>query len=51
MMHKILDWFELLRGVIGICPVFMYYAIDIDFSLFLSGSFGVFWMSSELSPM
>jgi hypothetical protein len=41
-MHKILDWFELLRGVIGIYPVFMYYAIDIDSSLFLSESFKVF---------
>jgi hypothetical protein len=38
--HEVLDWFEPLCGVIAICSVLMYYAIEIDSSLFLSGSFG-----------
>jgi hypothetical protein len=32
--------FRPLREVIALHPVLMYYAIVIDFSLFLSGSFG-----------
>jgi hypothetical protein len=40
--HEILDWFVLSRGVIALRPVLMYYAIEIDSSLFLSGSFGCF---------
>jgi hypothetical protein len=40
--HEVLDWFRPLRGVIVICPVLIYYAIEIDSSLFLSGSFGGF---------
>jgi hypothetical protein len=40
--HEILDWFEPSRGVIVICPVLMYYAIEIGSSLFLSRFFGVF---------
>jgi hypothetical protein len=37
--HEILDWFGPSRGVITLRPVLMYYAIEIDFSLFLLGSF------------
>jgi hypothetical protein len=40
--HKILDWFRHSRGVIALRPVLLYYAIEIDSSLFLSGSFGGF---------
>jgi hypothetical protein len=40
--HKILDWFSTSRGVIALCPVLIYYAIEIGSSLFLSGSFRVF---------
>jgi hypothetical protein len=32
--HKVLDWFGPSREVITICLVFMYYAIEIDSSLF-----------------
>jgi hypothetical protein len=39
--HEVLDWFGPLRGVIALRPVLMYYAIEIDSSLFLSDSFGV----------
>jgi hypothetical protein len=43
--HEVLDWFGPSRRVIVICPVLMY--IDIDSSLFLSGSFvGLFDLSS-----
>jgi hypothetical protein len=38
--HDILDWFVPSPRVIVIRPVLMYYAIEIGFSLFLSGSFG-----------
>jgi hypothetical protein len=40
--HEDLNWFGPLRRVIAIHPVLLYYAIEIDSSLFLSGSFGVF---------
>jgi hypothetical protein len=40
--HEVLDWFGPSCGVIALRPVLMYYAIEIDYSLFLSGSFGVF---------
>jgi hypothetical protein len=40
--HEVLNWFRPPRGVIVIRPVLMYYAIEIDSSLFLSGSFGGF---------
>jgi hypothetical protein len=40
--HEILDWFRPSRGVIALRPVLIYYAIEIDSSLFLSGSFGGF---------
>jgi hypothetical protein len=40
--HEVLDWFGPSRGVIALHPVLMYYAIEIDSSLFFSGSFGVF---------
>jgi hypothetical protein len=33
--HEVLDWFRLSPGVIVIRPVLMYYAIEIDSSLFL----------------
>jgi hypothetical protein len=36
--HEVLDWFEPSRGVIVIRPVLMYYAIEINSSLFLPGS-------------
>jgi hypothetical protein len=41
-IYEVLDWFRLSRGVIAIRPVLMYYAIEIDSSLFLSGFFGDF---------
>jgi hypothetical protein len=41
--HEVLDWFEPSRGVIALRPVLMYYVIEIGSSLFLSGSFEVFW--------
>jgi hypothetical protein len=37
--HKVLDWFRISRRVITLCPVLIYYAIEIGSSLFLSGSF------------
>jgi hypothetical protein len=37
--HKVLDWFRPSRGVIALRLVLMYYAIEIDSSLFLPGSF------------
>jgi hypothetical protein len=37
--YEILDWFKPSCRVIAIRPVLMYYAIEIDFSLILSGSF------------
>jgi hypothetical protein len=37
--HEVLDWFGSSRGVIALRPVLMYYAIEIDFSLFLLVSF------------
>jgi hypothetical protein len=40
--HKVLDWFESSRGVIVIHSVLIYYAIEIDSSLFLSDFFGAF---------
>jgi hypothetical protein len=40
--HEVLDWFGSSHGVIALCPVLMYYAIEIGSSLFLLGSFGVF---------
>jgi hypothetical protein len=39
--HEVLDWFGSSRGVIALRQVLMYYAIEIDSSLFLSGSFKV----------
>jgi hypothetical protein len=45
--HEVLDWFRPLRGVIALRPVLMYYAIEIDSSLFLSESFRVV---SGMSP-
>jgi hypothetical protein len=33
--HEVLDWFGPSRGVIALRPVLMYYAIEIDSSLFL----------------
>jgi hypothetical protein len=39
--HEVLDWFGSSRGVIALRQVLMYYAIEIDSSLFLSGSFRV----------
>jgi hypothetical protein len=48
--HKVLNWFRLLRGVIATRPVLIYYAIEIDSSLFLSGSSGdLFWVSDDTS--
>jgi hypothetical protein len=41
--HEVLYWFEPSRGVIALRSVLMYYVIEIDSFLFLSGSFGVFW--------
>jgi uncharacterized membrane protein YhfC len=40
--HEVLDSFELSRGVIVICSVLMYYAIEIGSHLFLSRSFRIF---------
>jgi hypothetical protein len=40
--YEVLDWFEFSCGVIDIRPVLMYYAIEINSSLFISGSFGGF---------
>jgi hypothetical protein len=40
--HEVLDWFGPSRGVIALCPVLMYYVIEIDSSLFLLGCFQVF---------
>jgi hypothetical protein len=40
--HELLDWFGPSHGVIALRLVVMYYAIEIDSSLFLSGSFGCF---------
>jgi hypothetical protein len=45
--HELLDWFRSSRGVIALRSVLIYYAIEIDFSLFLSGSFRVV---SGMSP-
>jgi hypothetical protein len=42
---RFLDWFESSHGVVTIRPILMYYAIEIDSSLFLSGSF---WVVSEI---
>jgi hypothetical protein len=39
--HEVLDWFRPSRGIIALHPVLMYYAIEIDSSLFLLGSFEV----------
>jgi hypothetical protein len=38
--HEVLDWFEPSREVIALHLVLMHYAIEIDSSIFLSGSFG-----------
>jgi hypothetical protein len=38
--HEVLNWFGPSRGVIALRPVLMYYAIEIDSSLFLSGYLG-----------
>jgi hypothetical protein len=40
--HEVLDWFGPSRGVIALRSVLMYYAIEIDSSLFLSALSGVF---------
>jgi hypothetical protein len=48
--HEVLDWFGPSRGVIAIHPILMYYAIEIDSSLFLSGSFGGFQGFSGCLP-
>jgi hypothetical protein len=37
--HEVLDWFGPSRGVIALRPILMYYVIQIDSSIFLSGSF------------
>jgi hypothetical protein len=37
--HEVLDWFGPSHRVITLRPVLMYYAIEIDSSLFLSVSF------------
>jgi hypothetical protein len=51
--HDVLNWFEPSRGVIVLCPVLMYYSIEIGSSLFLSGSFegfqGIFRIVSGVS--
>jgi hypothetical protein len=39
---RFLDWFGPSCGVIAICPVLMYYGVEIDSPLVLSGSFDVF---------
>jgi hypothetical protein len=53
--HEVLDWSRPSREVIALCSVLMYYAIEIDSSLFLSGSFvvfrGSFQMFSSVSGM
>jgi hypothetical protein len=53
--HEVLDWFGPSCGVIAIRPVLMYYAIEIGFSLFLLGSFqvffGIFWGFSDVYPL
>jgi hypothetical protein len=49
--HKILEWFRLSRGVIVLHLVLMYYAIEIDSSIFLSGSFQSFFDPLGLSSM
>jgi hypothetical protein len=46
--QEVLDCFNLSREVIVLHPVLMYYAIEIDSSLFLSGSFPV--LSGIFSP-
>jgi hypothetical protein len=40
--HDVLDWFGPSCRVIALRSVLIYYAIEIDSSLFLSGSFGGF---------
>jgi hypothetical protein len=45
--HEILDWFGPSRGVIALRPLLMYYAIEIDSSLFL-GYLGGFWGSFRI---
>jgi hypothetical protein len=45
---RFLDWFGPSYGVIAIRPVLIYYAIKIDSSLFLLGSFPV--LSGMFSP-
>jgi hypothetical protein len=45
---RFLDWFGPSCEVIALRPVFMYYAIEIGSSLFLSGSFTV--LSGIFSP-
>jgi hypothetical protein len=40
--YEVLDWFGLSHGVIPLRSVLMYYAIEIDSFLFLSGSLEVF---------
>jgi hypothetical protein len=54
--YEVLDWFGPSHEVIALRPILMYYAIEIDSSIFLSGSFegflrmfsasGIFRMSS-----
>jgi hypothetical protein len=39
---RFLDWFSLSHGVIALCPVLMYYDVEIGSPLVLLGSFGVF---------
>jgi hypothetical protein len=46
--HEVLDWFGPSHGVIALRPVLMYYPIEVDSSLFLSGSFWV--VSGMFSP-
>jgi hypothetical protein len=41
--HEVLDWFGSSREVIALRSILMYYVIEIDFSLVLSGSF---WVST-----
>jgi hypothetical protein len=48
--REILDWFEPSCEAIVIRPVLMYYAIKIDSSLFLSGSFDVFFRDFRIVP-
>jgi hypothetical protein len=49
--YEVLDWFGPSRRVIAICPVLMYYAIEISSSLFLLRTFGVFRGFSGLSSI